>query len=162
MTSACLAFSFGGFDTPTRPRVTRAPLAAYKTEYVQPDAWVGRASDRLSKLSRLEPGWDGYRAQPVTLENVAFAKSLLYSVMDDAQPSPDIVPGTRGDLQIEWHTSKGDLEVHVIRPNLVRAWVNFVDQDRELEVQISNDFRIVSDWLSQIKESEIATIRAAA
>ena len=162
MTSACLAFSFGGFEEPVRPRVTRAAQAAYKTEYARPEVWVGRATERLSQLTRLDLGWDGYKAKPVTQENVAFAKSFLFSVMDDAQPSPDIVPGTQGDLQIEWHTSKGDLEVHVIRPNLVRAWVNFVDDDRERELPISNDFRIVSEWLSQIKETEIAAIRAAA
>lgn len=137
MTSASLAFSFGGFDAPVRPRLTRTTYASQRTEYGQRDIWVGHASDRLAEISRLEPGWDGYRARPVALENVAFAKSILFSVMDNDQPLPDIVPGTQGDLQIEWHTSKGDLEVHIIRPNLVQAWASFVDEDREEEVQIT-------------------------
>ncbi|WP_324779906.1 hypothetical protein [Thiobacillus sedimenti] len=110
----------------------------------------------------MEPGWDGYRALPVSLENAVFALQMLGALCEADTPPPQIVPGFEGDLQIEWHTLKGDVELHVKAPNDVHAWRLLCDGDVEDELNLRNDFLMAAQWVREITEPPIAFAATAA
>ena len=88
--------------------------------------WIEAALEELKELCRLERGWDGYQGQPVSLPNAYFALQILENTCTEKTMKPQFIPGSRGDLQIEWHTSDVDLEIHVRAPFDVDVW--FRDQ----------------------------------
>lgn len=125
--------------------------------------WRQKAIMRLQELIRLEDGWDGYRGIPVSFENAAFALRMLETVSSWNTVAPQIVPGYSGDLQVEWHTLNGDLELHVERPNKVNVWYwNIKDESEGEELQLKNDFSKVAEWVKAITEPPLATNAAAA
>lgn len=136
-----------------QPRVTISRIEGmWRTEVMQ----------RLEELIRLEHGWDGYQGQAVSLENAVFALSMLDATCEEDTPPPQIIPGASGDLQIEWHTIHGDVELLVRGPNNVRAWRNRAGfgEDGE-EVELTNDFFTVATWVKEAAEPTIV-IQAAA
>lgn len=124
--------------------------------------WPPEVIARLEELVRLEQGWDGYDGRPVSLENAVFALRMLEAICRASTPSPQIVPGPGGDLQLEWHTLRGDVELLVRGPNSVRAWYCMANADDDgVEVELTNDFTTVAEWVKAVTEPAIAA-RAAA
>jgi hypothetical protein len=125
--------------------------------------WHGSVIDRLNELVRLERGWDGYRGAPISFENAHFALCMLDAVCGFDAPVPEIVPGTDGDLQVEWHTHDTDIELHVHAPNDVIAWrtTALTRPDGE-EIALRNDFSDVAAWIREITEPSSGTVPAAA
>jgi hypothetical protein len=125
--------------------------------------WRESVVRQLNELVALNDGWDGYRGVPVSFENAHFAMQVIDAICDAETPAPQIVPGTDGDLQIEWHTLNGDIELHVIGPNNVRAWYsNAHDVTEGEERHLTNDFLCVADWVRKVTEQQIAAEAAAA
>lgn len=116
--------------------------------------WDADVTGKLQDLVTLEDGWDGYRAMPVSFTNAVFALRMLEKICGPGDPAPTIVPGVEGDLQLEWHTAKGDIELHVVAPNVVHAWHAKVDEDNPdgKEKELKTDFSIVAEWLRDITE----------
>jgi hypothetical protein len=55
----------------------------------------------LADLARLEPGWDGHGADPITpscLTNV----STVLAALPAGTPRPEIVPNPNGTLTLDW------------------------------------------------------------
>lgn len=125
-----------------------------------PYAWRDQVLRRLEHLVRLEPGWDGYDAPHVQFPIAAFAFSMLESICGPNTTTPDIVPGSNGDLQIEWHTLNGDIELDVRAPNDVLAWRSTEEQDGE-ELLLKNNFSEIARWVADLMEPAVA-INAAA
>ncbi len=123
-------------------------------------SWHDKVIKQLESLVRLEQGWDGYNALPVSLANANFALRMLERICQDNAPMPQVVPGVSGDLQIEWHTMKGDVELHVKAPNDVTAW--HADANGEEELQLTFNFIKVVGWIESITETPIAIAAAAA
>ena len=123
--------------------------------------WQATAKSRLEDLIRLNEGWDGYLAFPVSFDNAMFAYQMLDSIARPETPPPQIVPGPSGDLQIEWHLAQGDIELWVRGPNNVHAWRSTVD-GRDEEIELSTDFAVVATWLKEITETEPMIAIAAA
>ena len=73
--------------------------------------WWPQIVSQLEEFVRLEIGWDGYHGIPVSLGNAIFALNMLKVTCLPDTPIPQIVPGSQGDLQIEWHTENGDIEL---------------------------------------------------
>ncbi len=140
------------------------PAADPKVIVVQPDfEWRTAALIRLEKLVRLPLGWDGYSGQPVALLNANFALQMLDAMCGSNAGSPQFVPGVDGDLQIEWHTMQGDIELHVIEPNRVHAWRYVVDASpSDEELVLTNEFSKVAAWVKEITEPPRAAATAAA
>lgn len=140
------------------------PLADANRVVIEPNQpWRSDVLRRLEKLCQLTQGWDGYQAQPVALANIVFALNLLESTCGSTIPAPQIVPGINGDLQIEWHTLKGDVELHVIAPNRVRAWRSISGPSPgEEELQLTIEFSAVAAWVREITEQSRAPNSAAA
>jgi hypothetical protein len=120
-----------------------------------------RVTKRLDELIRLGQGWDGYAGLPVSFVNATFALRMLESICDPRSPVPQIVPGSSGDLQVEWHTLRGDVELDVRAPNDVLAWRAKSDGAEE-ELHLTNDFSTVVIWLNELAEPSIAIKAAAA
>jgi hypothetical protein len=126
-------------------------------------AWRDEVLLRLNELVRLPRGWDGYSAEPVSFANAQFALRLLETILPPNVPTPQIVPGTSGDLQIEWHTRTGDMELHVQAPNHVHAWRALADGDADgEELHLTTDFSELVVWLKAVTEASRATKSAAA
>ncbi len=125
--------------------------------------WFEEVKGRLEYLIRLERGWDGYQGLPVSFDNAYFALQMLESICGTETHAPQIVPGVAGDLQIEWHTLKGDIELHVKAPNDVDAWILETDGDQAgVERSLTTDFTEIAMWVQNITEQPIATHAAAA
>lgn len=116
--------------------------------------WDSGITQKLQELVRLELGWDGYRAVPVGFTNAAFALQILARACAPGTPIPTVVPGVEGDLQLEWHTVKGDIELHVVAPNVVHAWcaVASGENPEGEERELKNDFSIVAQWVRDIAQ----------
>lgn len=126
--------------------------------------WYEVVQSRLEELvDDLRPGWDGYNGRPVSFLNASFALSMLSSICRPDTPAPQIVPGSDGDLQIEWHTDEVDIELAVRGPYVVNAWRWVVGDDPDGEsLELSQDFTEVANWVSEILEHQVAADTAAA
>ncbi len=126
-------------------------------------AWSASVKAQLSELVKLDEGWDGYSAPPVAFVNANFALRMLEAACAADAPVPQIVPGSSGDLQIEWHTTRGDIELHVLGPNNVHAW-RCTDSTAPAgeEINLTVDFTTIADWLKDITELPSAASVAAA
>jgi hypothetical protein len=125
--------------------------------------WREAAGKRLNELIRLECGWDGCRGAPVSFEIAYFTIQLLEAACGPHAPIPQIVPGAAGDLQIEWHTQIGDIELDVRAPNDVSAWRRTASTDPEREqIALTNHFSAVANWIKELTEPSCAPGTAAA
>lgn len=160
-TSAAFSFSITGTtaaDILQMPGSKERVLVSDKVS-----AWSDAVRSRLEELIRLPSGWDGYQAVHASFENANFALRVLESVCEFDTPAPQIVPGALGDLQIEWHSLKGDIELHVRAPNDVHAWYALVDGDPDgEELDLTNDFVTVAQWVKEITEPSVDVAAAAA
>lgn len=141
-----------------------ADISVYgKKAFNSATKWKNEVARRLKELISLDPGWDGYQGIPVKPANAAFAYQVIMAICDDQAPAPQLVPGSNGDLQIEWHTLRGDIELHILGPNNVRAWCAMVGEDADgIEFDLTNNFADVASWVKGITESEIGPTAAVA
>ena len=125
--------------------------------------WWHAVESRLQELIRLASGWDGYRGQPVSFSTAVFALGVLQSTCKSGTPTPSIVPGTVGDLQLEWHLANGDIELHVHAPNDVTAWRLMAGTAPfEEEIPLTTDFSSVAGWIKELTEAPLVPHAAAA
>jgi len=107
------------------------------------------AKEKLKELTQLPLGWDGYQGVPVNIENASLALRVLNTV--NGPTTPQIVPGPDGDLQIEWHTLKGDIELYVRAPNNVHAWRALANGEPDgEELELTDDFSAIAAWVREI------------
>ena len=77
------------------------------------------ASERISRLAKLEPDWDGYGGEPITQEAIEKTASLLTIIQGltgGNLPSPFIAPLPDGGLELEWELDSG-VELTLIVPS---------------------------------------------
>jgi len=122
--------------------------------------WAEKVRRRLTEITGLSRGWDGYRAPPVAFDTAMFAFSALTKLCAAGTPVPQIVPGTEGDLQAEWHTDYGSIELHFREPNHVHAWMEDVSGN-SVERVLTSDFAPVLPWIRLISEAPGAAVAAA-
>lgn len=114
--------------------------------------WIRALSDRLEYLTnRLKIGWDGYAGRPVSFHTAHFVANLLERVCIDTIPAPDLVPGSDGSLQIEWHLNGYDIELDVIGAHKVVAYRFHHESGTECEHELTNDFTIVLSWIKELQ-----------
>ena len=149
-------------DTSTDNVVSIASNRSRKVNDEKGNRWNDEVTVRLQNLIRLASGWDGYQGRPVSFVNANFAYQMLNSICGPETPAPQIVPGAAGDLQIEWHTLRGDIELHVRGPNDVHAWraISGSDPDGK-ELNLTVNFVDVAQWVKEVTEAQIAAETAA-
>jgi hypothetical protein len=119
--------------------------------------WWGRVRDRLDELVKLPHGWDGYAGAPVSFSNANFAVKVLEAVCGpDSQP-PQIIPGSSGDLQLEWHFPRGAIELHVRAANDVLAWYSDDATGPDgIELPLTMNFIAAARWLEDLERASAA------
>lgn len=121
--------------------------------------WKRAVVERLNHLVSLPKNWNGYGAGPVKFDTANFALKLLESVFDPDAPPPQIIPGSKGGLQIEWHLPRGSMELDVEAPYHVHGWAEIDGEERD--TVLSNDFTAPAKWLSILTDDKVATAAAA-
>ena len=153
--------SSGRGESNVIPFQQRSRLVVSDTE----PAWLESTKVRLNDLvSNLEPNWDGYQGIAVNFLNAHFALNMLSSICSTNTPPPSLVPGNSGDLQIEWHTHGFDIELHIIAPNKVSAYLMDVGdggRNEGTELELENDFTPIIGWIRAMMEADIAPKFAA-
>jgi hypothetical protein len=78
-----------------------------------------RAAERIRKLAKLEPDWDGYGGDPPTAEAIKMTAMLLLAIHKLAHgllDGPFISPSPDGGLGLEWELDSGAELVLIIPP----------------------------------------------
>ena len=147
--------AFSTSSSTSKARIIQLANDAARVRLNEPvRAWRPPVLRRLSELVCLPVGWDGYHGVPVGSENAFFALMMLEVTCPYDAPAPDIVPGSGGDLQIEWHTMTADVELHVRSPNDVLAWRSVGSGGEEpVEIALTNDFTVVACWIKELMGS---------
>lgn len=109
--------------------------------------WIKELEDRFDEITSLPKGWDGYNGLPVSFSCAQFAANLIERLYVNTVPAPQIVPGSDGTLQIEWHCNQFDLEVDVFGPYDVVATITDLKNESEKELVVQTDFTELSDWV---------------
>jgi hypothetical protein len=106
--------------------------ATSATQVYEPieELWRSITEARLKRLGSYPQGWDGYQSPPPHPSIIAYARSVLNSVMQQDTPAPSIVPMSEGGLQLEWHRAGYDIELAIYSTDDVELSIEFPD-DRE-------------------------------
>lgn len=105
---------------------------------------------RLGELTGLPAGWDGYQGKPVSFGNAEFAANLIKSICFDNIPAPQLVPGSDGTLQLEWHLNGYDIEIDVLAPFEVVATRHDRVTGEEDEIEVQSDFSELAEWVKAL------------
>jgi hypothetical protein len=136
------------------------PLGANQARLIvnQPQgAWWESVKNRLDELVALPPGWDGYAGVPVSFSNANYAVKVLEAVCGENSQPPQIVPGSSGDLQLEWHFPTGAIELHVRAANDVLAWYRDDTTGPDgIELSLTTNFIATSKWLEDLESASAA------
>ncbi len=81
--------------------------------------WLDQAMARINKLLDLPANWDSYSARAVDVDSVKTALRILFWTMQPETPLPQIIPTSRGTIQLEWHLRGVDLEVEALPSGLL-------------------------------------------
>lgn len=125
------------------------------------ESWIDALNCRMGDLVRLPEGWDGYSGIPVKFQNAHFAMSMLEVICTAHDPSPQIVPGSNGDLQIEWHLNGFDIELYINQPNKVGAWRKLPSVEEGEERTFTTDFTIIAQWIRELTSLDNNEVTAA-
>ncbi|MEV7136728.1 hypothetical protein [Streptomyces tauricus] len=108
---------------------------------------MGSAVEKINKLLALPKGWDGYRAEPVTIEAGIAMVSVLFSVMDRRSLRPQLFPLANGGIQVEWHVGGSSIEIEVSADG--HSGCALADGEGEVEVEFS--IPILRDELAEFR-----------
>jgi len=115
--------------------------------------WIISLRDRFDELTSLPKGWDGYAGKPVSFNCAQFAANLLESLFSPNIPPPQLVPGSDGTLQIEWHQNQLDIEIDVLKPyRIIATYFNHAT-DKEEEIELQADFTKLSEWIVELEQN---------
>lgn len=154
-------FNFDGSTASTikklAPVISRANLSD-----PQMKDW-GKIKARLDELCSLQYGWDGYAGVPIRFEIAYFVVEILKNVLSDHTTALDtqLIPGSDGDIQIEWHQDGAIVELHVKAPYDVTAWRSNPISDEGEELYLRADYTVVRSWLTELANSQNNAAAAA-
>lgn len=94
-------------------RTSGAPTYWSRSTPLMSTDWLGSALVTLRRLSALEPDWDGYGSPPLTHQAIDRSFRLVLQSARELLPGPNLVPGSEGDLQLEWHLGERGLQILV-------------------------------------------------
>lgn len=115
--------------------------------------WVTELKDRFNRLTSLEPGWDGYAGLPVSFTCAQFAANLIERLYVEGVPAPQLVPGSDGTVQFEWHRNEFDVEIDVLGPYEVVAVRRNLRTGEVEELDLQTDFTPLSHWIAGLENA---------
>lgn len=124
--------------------------------------WTKVVAAKLNDLVKLPEGWDGYDGKSVDFRIAHFAVQLLQHVYVEGVPSPSLVPGSDGSLQIEWHSNGLDIELDILGVNQVDCLKRDLETGGEEELELTVDFKAVRAWIEDLAGRASDAVTAAA
>ncbi|MGI9250386.1 MAG: hypothetical protein ACR2PR_04210 [Pseudohongiellaceae bacterium] len=118
-------------------------------------AWVQKLESRFQDLLALQSGWDGYTGCSVSPTVVNFAIDLLQRLYVEEVPEPQMVPGSDGTLQLEWHLNNYDLEIDILAPHKIIATLFDHTSGDEEEIEVGEDFTRLARWVSMLGSERV-------
>lgn len=114
--------------------------------------WNEALRDRFNHLTALPAGWDGYGGRPVSFSCAVFAANVIEQLCDPELLPPQIVPGSDGTLQLEWHVAGVDVEIDILAPNEVVATRYVAEDESDERHELSTDFRQLVSWIDDLRD----------
>ena len=132
-----------------RPGRTMSLVAGSTFSVPRPD-WLDGVASRCQELTELGPNWDTYGASRVSSITARAGITLLGGVAPSALPAPRVVPTAQGGVQFEWQVGSRELEIAFDTPTQVSVF--FVDEStgEEIEKELTNDLRPLSDLFRKL------------
>jgi hypothetical protein len=84
------------------------------TELKRPVRWLTSALADVARIAELPQDWDGYGSAPLGMKEREHVTKLLSSIDNADVPAPNIVPISRGGIQIEWQHKARELELEIV------------------------------------------------
>ena len=107
-------------------------------------------ASRFNEVVSLPEGWDGYTGVPVSFATAQFAAQMVERLCVSDVPTPSVIPGTDGSVQVEWHTGGYDVELDVLGPLEVEGYRLNQATGKVDELEIESDFSQIAQWISDI------------
>jgi hypothetical protein len=100
-------------EAPQRPAAGDRAEGPDVWTVLAPDAspWYRAALDRISGLTALAVGWNGYDAREVKADMAIDTAKFLTKVAFPRIAAPSIVTLSDGGVQVEWHRGGVDIEI---------------------------------------------------
>lgn len=118
--------------------------------------WVEEVAPKLRELISLPENWDSYGAKPINPNAAESALKLLSSIMATyAVATPALIPRNRGGLQLEWNSSRLDLEIKIDADGTCRAYCQDYESDQESVFAIAHDYSNLQPLVSKLPATEI-------
>lgn len=120
---------------------------------VAPDAspWYRAALDRISLLTALAVGWNGYDALEVKGDMAIDAAAFLTKVAFPGIAAPSITPLADGGVQVEWH--RGGLDIEIAFSD-EEPGIYVVDrQGGEVELPLTEAVSAIARYWPRLQES---------
>ena len=124
--------------------------------------WVTELRDRFDELTSLPRGWDGYAGRPVSFTCAQFDANLIERLYVEGVPAPQLVPGSDGTVQIEWHRNQFDVEIDVLGTYEVVAIRRNLRTDVVEELELQTDFTALGDWIAELEGVRVFPLRVKA
>ena len=112
--------------------------------------WLGPVLDSAAGLLVLPEDWDSYGAPQIDPEKVAFGIRMLLANLDQAAPTPAVVPTNSGGLQFEWHMASIDLEIEVVSSGRVNVFYENHRTGATTERTLTSNFRPLNEFLAEL------------
>lgn len=123
------------FDTPAQPtQILRVSFYGIG----DPPAWLESTVGAIAALGNLDTNWDSYGARPVEVESMINALEALSWALTANSREPAVVPGKRGNVQLEWRDGGSTLDIAASKDGS-RAYYNNDDTGEEWETYLAQD-----------------------
>lgn len=109
-------------QSPEHVRDIEITTGGFRPAYVDPVQWC------INQLRRLELGWDGGRALPITYEAAEMTVQVIFDILDNDSALPQFFPLVDGGIQIEWHAAGNDVEIEIEGVGGIHAYARGPDR----------------------------------
>lgn len=103
------------FSVCERRRAITLPEADVELSWSDGDsvlpAWFDPLVNQIANVLALGPNWDTYGAPRIEPKTVSSAVEIVFGILGQSSPAPQIVPLATGGIQFEWHRRGVDLEI---------------------------------------------------
>lgn len=129
--------------------------------FIQKSSWIEELSPKFQELMALPVGWDGYAGLPVSFDCVCFVVQLIDRLSINEIEAPQVVPGSDGSLQLEWHNYGYDVELNILAPSEVLAFRRDVNTGVIEELDLTTDYTVVYSWIMDMRNAHINQLIAS-
>ena len=139
----------------------RGPEKTASSSIVRPDAtlteraptWFDAVARKCFSFVELENNWDSYGGRPVHESVAQAAADLLSRLARPFTAEPTVVPTSGGGIQIEWRTSKVDLEIEFASAGRISALFENRATGQTWEEEFESDLGLLVEAVGQLTAS---------